>query len=111
MYVDVELDGLSFNFLKLESFAVYEDHEIILPVQVYSFAPHDFYQKDEKMETTNMNNDALISVIDGQSLRLSKINNLLDPLVVTYRGHPTKTAHTAIFSLDSVNDVDVIHEE
>ena len=63
------------------------------------------------METTNMKNDALISVIDGQSLRLRKINNLLDPLVITYRGRPTKTAHTAIFSLDSVNDVDVTHEE
>ena len=52
-----------------------------------------------------MGQDALITVIDGQSLRFSKIRNTLDPLVLTHRATPLQAAHTAHFSLDTVNDL------
>ena len=55
----------------------------MIPEIAYSFLPENFFVGES--EEYDMEKDAVISVIGGQSLRLRKIHNFLDPLVLTYR--------------------------
>ena len=48
--------------------------------------------------------DAKVSVIDGQSLRMSRIYSFLDPIILTYKAHPLAKPQKLSFSLDHVLD-------
>ena len=55
----------------------------MIPEIAYSFLPENFFVGE--VAESDMERDAVISVFGGQSLRLRKIRNFLDPLVLTYR--------------------------
>lgn len=110
VYLDLEARGLSFTFLKVESFKDEIDHEILTPEISYTSLPESYFKADyffDKTATPNgfvMSHDTVISIISGQSLRLRKIHNFLDPLVLTYHDGVSQR-RTFEFSLSSVNDV------
>ena len=51
-----------------------------------------------------MEKDEIITISDGQSLRLRKLNNFLSPIVLTYRQNTTEKPETVTFSIESVRD-------
>lgn len=130
VFLDVEARGLSFSFLMVESFENKMDHEILVPEIAFTSLPEAYFSQleedfddsddsDEEEELmdqeespgTRMTHDSKVSVIDGQTLRLRKLRNFLDPIILTHeRGESagaTGEARTFEFSLSSVDDVTV----
>ena len=48
--------------------------------------------------------DAKVSVIDGQSLRMSRIRSFLDPVLLTYKSGPLAKPQKLSFSLEHALD-------
>ena len=54
-----------------------------------------------------MEHDASISVIDGQTLRLHKIRDFLDPIILTYRRAPGEKTQTFKSSIETLEDASI----
>ena len=95
VYLDVEIEGLSFaNFLVVYDKNVdWKDESTIDSKIVYSV--------DKKMQE-----DSTINLSDGQSLKLLRIKQQLDPIVVSYQSSSHEEPQRFIFSLDEVQDID-----
>ena len=56
------------------------------------------------MESLVMEHDVTVKLSDGQTLRLHKITDFLDPIILTHKAAPGDKAQTFRFSIESMED-------
>ena len=107
IYLDITIDGLSLTYLRVEALDDHSDYEVLIPETVFSFSPHDFVHKPMHglfNHDLPMLWDAQVSLIDGQSLQISRLEGFLDPVVLTYKKSPVAEPTTFSFSLEHALD-------
>lgn len=105
--MNVESGSLQFTYLKVDILDANEDFEVLIPEIVFSSLPEtrlNTIAETNSDEALVMTRDVSISMVDGQSLRLHKIRDFLDPVILTYRRSPGEKAQTFRFSLQTMDD-------
>ena len=97
IYIDADIDGLSFLYV----LAIKEDDSKGVANFVRAETVYDYEDKENTMDR-----DAVIHDDGGQTLRLRRIGNNLDPIRLTYRKKAYEEAQSFVFSIDEVQDLD-----
>ena len=98
IYIDADIDGLSFLYVLATKEK--EDSNGVANF-VRAKTVYDYKDSEKKMQR-----DAVIHDDGGQTLRLRRIGNNLDPIRLTYRKKAYEEAQSFVFSIDEVQDLD-----